>query len=303
MLPLPSAYAGWASNGTESCSDAGPVISCAAGIPGVPGLPGALGGIPTSGTASSSSDASASATKAVSTSAAPPTCGYIPYPQGGPPPAGMDPNGAWYIDTCDIGSSMAMATGVTWLVNGAPAPPAGSAPTVPPPPTPAAAGAEAASELGLPDPTIAMNPSGTGYVNVAEWLWIEPSLWHPYTVTAEACDAGGCTTATAVATPKSVTWDTGDGARVVCQGPGVAYDTQIPPNQQHTYCQHTYRQSSAGEPAPPGEPNAAAYPVTATVTWAVSWSSSGGATGTLPDARTAATTKLRVEQIEAVQDS
>ena len=288
-----------------ACSDAGPVISCAAGEPGVSGLPGALGlpGILPVDSSTTGAQAQAPTTRAVATSSPPPTCGYVPYPQGGPPPAGMDPNGAWYIDTCDMGSSMAMATGVTWLVNGAPAPPASASPTVAAPPTPAAAAAEAASELGLPDPTIVTNPAGTGYVDVAEWLWIEPSAWHPYTVTATACNAGGCTSATALATPQDVTWHTGDGAVVVCRGPGVAYDTQIPPDQQHTYCQHTYRQSSAGQPAPAGDPNAAAYRVTATVTWSVSWSSSGGAAGTLPDARTSATVDLRVEQIEAVRDS
>ncbi len=167
-------------------------------------------------------------------------------------------------------------------------------------PAPATVGAQAASQLGLPGPVIGMDPGGTGYVQVPEWLWVSPAQWHPYRTGATACGAGGCVGATATAVPVAVTWTMGDGASVVCHGPGVVYDPTRPAAGQATYCSHTYARSSAGQPGG-GAGNAAAYRVTATVTWVVTWSASTGEHGQLPDVHTSATTSLRVEQIEAVR--
>lgn len=225
---------------------------------------------------------------------------YVPYSvafpgtDGGPPPAGALQPGAWYVDLCATGSAQGMATGVQWFG-------AGQVPGTPPP-DPATVGAEAASELQLPNPLLVLSPATTGYVNLAEWLWIEPSIWHPFTTTAQACNAGGCTNASATATPAYVAWNTGDGSILTCDGPGTAYSPAIPADAQSTSCSHTYTTTSAGQPTPNGNPNDAAFTITATVTWSVVWSGPAGSAGSLPSLTTHASTSLKVAQIESVNN-
>jgi hypothetical protein len=151
--------------------------------------------------------------------------------------------------------------------------------------------------LRLPDPQLYFNPSGSAVVNLATWLWVDPSIWHPQSVTASA----GGVTATAVAAPVSVSWSMGDGTTVVCTGPGVAYDPSQSPNAQSTTCEHTYVVSSAGQPSPDGNPDDGSFSVTATVNWSVSWSAVGApGGGALPSLTTAATAAERVKQVESV---
>jgi hypothetical protein len=93
----------------------------------------------------------------------------------------------------------------------------------------------------------------------------------------------------------------GDGTTVVCTGPGVAFDTSEPSNSQTTSCDHTYSQSSAGQPSPNGDPDDASYPVRATVEWTVSWTATGAAGGgSLPGLTTTSTVPERVEQVESL---
>ena len=198
------------------------------------------------------------------------------------------------MNLCAEGTAQGMATGVEWFATG----------QVPgtPPPDPAVVGAQAASELQLSSPSLVLSPSSTGYVHLAEWLWIDPSIWHPFTTTAQACTAGGCTTASATATPAYVTWSSGDGATLTCNGPGTAYNTALPATSQSTYCSHTYTETSAGQPTPNGNPNDAAFPITATVTWTVRWTGPAGSGGSLPSLTTRGTTSLKVAQIESVNN-
>ena len=217
---------------------------------------------------------------------------YFGFSAGGPP-AGDGPNGAWYYDMC-LGD-LTVGSGVQWFAYANSLPPA-------PPPSPAVPGASAASALSPPSPTLYVNPSGTGYVNLPEWLWIDSSIWHPITTSATACNAGGCTTSSATATPVSVTWNTGDGGSVTCPGPGNPYNQSLPTSQQSTDCSHTYTQSSIGQSSPDGNPNDAAFLVSATVTWDVLWSGPDGAGGGLPPITTESSTTLRVAQIESINN-
>jgi hypothetical protein len=128
-------------------------------------------------------------------------------------------------------------------------------------------------------------------------LWIDPSIWHPFSVTATA----GSVSATAVATPESVTWQMGDGGVEVCHGPGRPFDLALPAQQQTTVCDYLFRSSSAGQPSPDGDPDDAAYTVHATVNWAVSWTAKGApGSGVLPSLTTGGTASVRVVQIESV---
>jgi hypothetical protein len=132
-------------------------------------------------------------------------------------------------------------------------------------------------------------------------LWINPAIWHPFTTSATACNGGGCTTVSATATPMSVTWNTGDATTAtVCNGPGTAYDSSVSYSEQSTNCSHTYTVSSYGQPSPTGNPNDAAFPITATIVWVVTWAGPDGSTGQLAPIETQGTSTLKVEQIESV---
>jgi len=144
---------------------------------------------------------------------------------------------------------------------------------------------------------IQVNPVEFSVVNLPTWLAIDPDMWHVNQATATI----GGVTATALATPESVTWTMGDGGVVECQGPGTRFDPDLAAGLQSTSCSYTYTRSSDGEPGSDGDPNDGAFTVTATVTWKVTWTAVGTpGGGILPALHTATTKALRVEQVESV---
>lgn len=200
--------------------------------------------------------------------------------------------GLLYLVSCSGVSIGFGGSGLVWSAT----PPPAAGPGVFTDPTAAAAAAEAS--IGLPSPWIRLDPMPFSVTGVATWMWIDPSLWHSYSASASV----GSVTAVATASPVFVRWDMGDGAVVTCEGPGTPYRSALPAAGQTTSCSHVYRQSSIGQPSSvAGNANDAAFPVTATITWAVSWSSSvAGAGGSLPPLETRSTTALRVEQVQSV---
>jgi hypothetical protein len=157
---------------------------------------------------------------------------------------------------------------------------------------------KAVSSITLPLPLIRTNPSTTTFVNFQTWFWIDTSVWREYSATARS----GQSVATAVAMPVAVTFSTGDGDSFSCSGGGTPY-VQGKPLSSQTTCAHTYRSSSAGEPASDGDPNDSAFPVTATITWSITWTMDGTMIGSLPPITTTSNSNLRVAQIESVEDS
>jgi hypothetical protein len=113
---------------------------------------------------------------------------------------------------------------------------------------------------------------GKAIVNLESWLWIDPAQWQPITRTA-AVDG---ITATATATPVSVVWEMGDGHQVICDGPGVAYNSNIPDEDQSTTCGYTYQETSASGP----------FRITAAIEYDVTWKAvgvvGGGELGDIP---------------------
>jgi hypothetical protein len=275
---------GGLSGGGGTCSDSGNTVGCTTGIGGSGGT-GSTGG--SGATTTGNNTGGGGGTTA-------PACpNYVAFPLGGAPPAGENPNGAWYINTCAVGTQQGQGTGLTWIVNNQPPPP--------PPPDPAVVAAQAASQLQLASPTLTLSPAANAYVNFPEWLSVNAAIWHPFTTSATACNAGGCTTVAATATPDYVTWDTGDtAAATVCYGPGTAYDTSVAFSAQSTQCSHTYAISSYGQPSSNGQAANAAFPITAAVTWNVTWAGPDGSTGQLAAIGTQGTSSLKVEQIESV---
>lgn len=294
----PRANAGEATEG--GCSAAGSIVTCGAEVQGTEANPS---GVDSSGPVASSPTQD-DATAAAASPPPPPPCVYQRFPLQGPPPPGANPDGQW--DAVYCAGLLFISGGVT--ASGQPSPaaiwvPLGQSPPAVTPATPpsgAVLAQQAIGELALPAPTLGMSPAGTGYVNLPEWLWVDPAIWHPYSVTVSASNALGTTSVTATATPVDVVWDTGDGAApTVCDGPGTAYDEAEPPTAQSTACAHTYTVSSLGQPSADGDPNDAAFTVTATVEWQVAWAGTDGSSGT-STLTTAAAAALRVEQIEAV---
>ncbi len=114
----------------------------------------------------------------------------------------------------------------------------------------------------------------------------------------------GTVSATAVATPEAVLWQMGDGGEVVCDGPGQPFTASLPAPVQHSDCAYTYRHTSLGQVSPDGDPNDAAFPVRAMVTWAVSWSAEGAlGQGTLPSLVTEGAAAVRVVQVQSINST
>jgi hypothetical protein len=208
--------------------------------------------------------------------------------EGGVPPGGPLP-GAWYAVTCIDQATGAQTTQTEWISTAS----GGGVPPV----DPYAVALQAEQSLVLPAPSVFRDPSGPAVVNLSTWLWIDPSIWHPESVSASA----GPVTATAVAAPVSVTWVMGDGGTVNCDGPGTPYDAALPAAAQTTACSYRYLVSSAGQPSPDGNPDHAAFVASATVHWNVEWTAVGApGGGPLPPLTTTTTTTIPVEQIESL---
>jgi hypothetical protein len=167
-------------------------------------------------------------------------------------------------------------------------PPGGGAPA---PPPPGVLAQLAVRYLRLPDPVIRSSPA-PGALQLTElptWMWVAPAAWRPQSKTAQV--PGESVTATA--TPVSASWQMGDGKTVTCHGPGTPYAKGDNPASSSPTCGYTYTRSSAGQPA-------AAYHVTVTITWDITWTGPGGAGGALPPLFTAAAAPMRVAESQAV---
>ena len=121
----------------------------------------------------------------------------------------------------------------------------------------------ALERLELSDPLVRFNPPGDQLVGLQSWLWVD-TPWAP----AEASASVSGVTATVTAIPETVEWDTGDAHTMTCRGPGAAYDTTKPPDQQGSACGHVYAWPSSTRPG-------GVYQVTATMTYAVTWHAYG----------------------------
>jgi hypothetical protein len=148
--------------------------------------------------------------------------------------------------------------------------------------------------LVLPSPVIQSSPApgSLQLTRLPTWLWISHTVWTPKSKTATV--PGESVTATA--TPVSVVWHSGDGSTVTCHGPGIPYTSAYSPSSASPDCGHTYTRSSAGQPG-------GAYHVTATITWDITWTGTGGAGGALPPLFTTAAMAFRVAESQAVNTS
>lgn len=190
--------------------------------------------------------------------------------------------GAWYVYQCSgPGSRDALFRAPVWIADG-------QAPGAAVVPSPQQLAEQARSQLWLPSPMIASSPAGTQLVRLPTWLWLDRAMWQPHSATA----AVPAVSVTATATPISVSWSTGDGATVTCRGPGTPFPAAGDAQAASPDCGHTYQRSSAGSPG-------ARFPITATVSWHVTWAG-GGTAGVFPDLTTSTVAALRVAEAQAL---
>lgn len=151
---------------------------------------------------------------------------------------------------------------------------------------PRAVALQARNSLALPAPAVNLNPSTrqNQLVQVPTWMWVDGAGWGARSSTASVPGV----TVTATATPQRVIWDMGNGERVVCPGPGTAYDTSRGEAGQHSDCYYTYRH--------PGY-----MTVSATVVWTVTWSVAGApGGGTLPGMFRTTSVPVTVAEAQAI---
>jgi hypothetical protein len=150
--------------------------------------------------------------------------------------------------------------------------------------------AEARRYLLLPLPQPSLSPAGDQVVNLATWLWIDPTGWTQRTSTVAVPGES----VTVFARPEAVIWSLGDGTVITCDGPGVAFDPTIPAAAQTPTCSHTFTRSSASRPG-------SAFEASVTVRWRASWTVTGAAGGgDLGVIERTAAFPIRVGEVQAI---
>jgi hypothetical protein len=200
-------------------------------------------------------------------------CRYLRQGSADPPPGASRP-GAWYQRNCTMANGAASV--LVWFANR-------NAPGI----DPVITTALARLRLGPPDIRMSPRPPAAALVNVPTWLWVDSSTWTTRTATA----AAGGAAITATATPTSVTWLPGDGTRLVCNGPGVAWSGGRDPLASPA-CSHIYARASAAVPG-------GVYRLRATVTWQITWQGAG-MSGVAEPLTTTATVAVRVAEVQGL---
>lgn len=179
-----------------------------------------------------------------------------------------------------------------WVLNGD-KPPTGPAVT------PKILAESAYDRIRVPDTVVTLSPDAqlTQTVNLNIWAWLDRTRFKPISVTARLNSLGiwATTTATPIGlhlnagTPFADVYPAGGNCPVNADGTiGQKYQSSqanaIPP------CGLTYRKSSDG----------GTYPLTATITWKVSWVGSGGTGGPLDNGVFAQHQDVKVQEIQTV---
>lgn len=163
---------------------------------------------------------------------------------------------------------------------------------------PAVLAQQALSTLTVPSPTTGRYPAGIlqegqpfTVVNAYTWFWTDPGSFRALTARA---DAGGVWAQVTV-TPTALSFTPGDGAATVsCPGPGAAWQpgdgvwAASPAGCDYRYPHSSIRQPDGQVTAMYG------------IQWSVTWTSSTGATGTLPNLTTTSNETFAVAEVQSV---
>lgn len=127
-------------------------------------------------------------------------------------------------------------------------------------------------QLATAQVNTAPSPPHAEVVGVEVWLWVPQNQWQPLTKTVTA----GATSVTATATPEKIIWNMGDGSQpTVCDNPGQAWVSTYTDSAQ-TDCGYTYQTLSSSQPG-------GVFPITATISYDVSWTCTGACTSAAGD--------------------
>lgn len=170
----------------------------------------------------------------------------------------------------------------------------------PPPPDPAVLAAQAIGQLRVPPPSVGVSPD-PDWLAVNFWTWLYTNDPGPVSTTVELRGVS----VTATASLSQVTWVMGEPvslknanagiSQVTCDGPGVAPPAN-PRYDQPPPCGYMYKFRSTKERTGGTE----RWPVTATATWAVTWTSNTGASGADQLQSTSSTALVRVGEYRTV---
>jgi hypothetical protein len=214
------------------------------------------------------------------------TCRYFPIgapfadlPLGSYSPNGVDPvEGIAYVFNCDDENGQLVSSR---FVVYSPADPLGGVAVV------ERAVTEARRRIELAPPLPRFNPPGAQLVGLPTWLWVE-NPWFEQSATASV----GAVSATVHAVPVGVDWDTGDGARFLCDR-GIPYDLARPARTQSSTCTHVFQRSSVDQWN-------GTYRLQATQRWVAWWTSSTGGGGSLGVLSRSAEADIRVIEMQAL---
>ena len=162
---------------------------------------------------------------------------------------------------------------------------------------PRSLGLSAADEIEqrLVEPTLgSAPPADSGIVNVGMWLWTDPALYQPVSITAWVPTPTGVAWATTTATPVRLVFAPGEpgGSATVCQGPGQPWLTPFG-DDARSACMYTYRHSSE---ITASDVFAARF----SIVWSVAWQSNVASGGSLGAYTTSSDHSVTVGEIQAV---
>lgn len=155
------------------------------------------------------------------------------------------------------------------------------------------------NEIKVPNTEVTLRPEDITKVNLPTWAWLDKTDFHEVSVTATLDVGGWNLSSTTTAKPVSLKLEpgtedatlfpasgecaiNGDGSIGAPYAKGKA--DEDPP------CGITYLRASGGD----------AYELQATVTWEITWESTTGENGTLPDGTFGTTQDVTVQEIQAV---
>ncbi|MET9758675.1 hypothetical protein ABZ016_06410 [Streptomyces sp. NPDC006372] len=153
-------------------------------------------------------------------------------------------------------------------------------------------------ELPVPDTEIQMAPAGKSTVNLPTWIWLDKAKFKKQSVTASLPGTGLSATTTAEPVSLHIEPGTADaqtypasGACAINEDGSIGEPYAKGKADQTPPCGVSYLRAT-GDDGP--------YPLRATVTWKISWTSTNGQGGDLPDGTFGTTQDVTVREIQSV---
>ena len=208
-------------------------------------------------------------------------------PNGAPP----GPRGWWIYVTCGDSNEALAAQGGSWVWTDP-----GEDPVRIAPEDPRVLAQEAFEQLRPAVPVVDFRPRfhagrpESTLVGLRTFLWVDRGGLGSTSKRVTA----GASWAEVTVSVQSVSFDPGDGsAPVTCPNGGTPYDPALAYDQQVADCWHVYTHLSSTSP----------FQLRATVTWAATWTGSGGTGGALPALTLTGNAAVPVQEVQTVNES